>query len=463
MSPAAKPWVLLLAPGSAVTTSPPLGLLSLAASLERAGFDARVSEPAVDGSRVEELLASKPLLCGISARTSSFPELVDCVALLRRLVPEVPIVIGGVHVSALPEEALRESGADLAVRGEGEEALVEIAQRLAQGEPVPALADIPRILVRGGDEIRLGPEPVAPLDLNALPPPAWHHVDFDRYSARPWQLVRRGRRVAPIMTSRGCPFRCVFCATHIVCGRKLRVRDPEAVADEVELLVRTHGVDEIQIADDNFNASEDHAAAVCEALLRRGLRVPWKTPNGVRVDRLSDELLRLMVASGCYSLGFGIESGDPRILENARKKLDLGVASENIARAARLGISCFGYFVVGLPGDTLKSVRLSIRFAQHNALDHVHVAPMVPYPGSEIYDQLPADHALRSWSSYTHLTAFDTPTLSAAQIRRAVREFYLRFYAHPRRGVGLIWALRHAPWRTVAAVARGYLGPAGQR
>lgn len=456
-----KPWILLVSAGRALTTSPPLGLLCLAATLEPAGFRVVLAEPSVDGSDVEALLGSAltpPLLVGISARTSSFLDLVSIAEKVRRLAPEVPVVIGGVHVSALPEPSLLEAKADLAVRGEGDRTMVVIAEKLREGRPAETLLDVPGVFVRlNGSEVR-GSDTADPPDLAALPPPAWHLVDLDRYSRIPWQLVRRGSCIAPIMTSRGCPFGCVFCASSVVCGRRLRLRDPEAVADEVEWLVRHRGVDEIHIADDNFNADESHAFAVCGALLRRNLRLPWKTPNGVRVDRLNADLLDIMKASGCYQLGFGIESGVPAILANSNKSLDLDDALRNIELTSKKGISTFGYFVVGLPGDTLQTVRESIRWALDSSLDHVHVAPMVPYPGSDVFRRMPNHHPLRrDWKRYTHLVTFDTPTMTAGEIRQAIREFYLRFYSRPSRAAGLVRSLRHASLPTFYVLARAYL------
>ncbi len=450
-----------MSPGRALTTSPPLGLLSLAAALESAGFRVRLSEPSVDGSDVEEILehaSVRPLLVGVTARTSSFHDLLSVVRKVRNRARGTPIVIGGVHVSALPERSLVEAGADLAVRGEGDRVIVVISERLWKMQPLETLVDVPGVFVRTSEGTVVGGGTAEPPDLSLLPRPAWHLVDLDRYSEIPWQLVRRGTRVAPILTSRGCPYACVFCASPSVCGRRLRFRDPDAVADEVEWLVREKNVDEIHIADDNFNANRSHASAVCQALLRRGLRVPWKTPNGIRVDRLDEPLLELMVASGCYQLGFGIESGVPRILAKAKKELDLDNAFRNIELASRKGISTFGYFVVGLPGDTLSTVRQSIRWAVNSALDHVHVAPMVPYPGSEIFRKISDDHPLRhEWSRYTHLVTFDTPTMTASEIRVSVREFYLRFYARPSRAMGLWRSLRNTSLVAFLRLAKGYL------
>jgi anaerobic magnesium-protoporphyrin IX monomethyl ester cyclase len=440
-SPAQPTQILLLRPQSrALSRFPPLGLLSLAASLRRAGYAARVldlAEPEDREALARWSPAAAPSLIGITATTPELTAAAALVAALRQRLPDAPVVLGGVHVTALGADALTESGADFGALGEGEETLVELVTHLAEARPRAALAAIRGLAWRDGQHVTENPPRPVIQDIDALPPPAWDLIDADRYLSRPWGILQERARAGFIVTSRGCPHACRFCASPSVMGRRFRGHAPARVVDEIEALYRTLGVREILIADDAFTTDPARAAAICEEILRRGLDLSWRTPNGVHLDTLDEPLLRLMRRSGCYLLGFGVEAADPALLQRSGKPIDLDRVSDGIAMVRRQGILCFGTFILGMPGQTRGAILETTRFAVSSALDIAHFGLYAPYPGSPDFDTLassdPPPPGLRDWDRYLLSEAHPAASLPPAELKALLRRAYLSFYLRPAR------------------------------
>ncbi len=449
--------VLLTTTGDSLTCSPPMGLLQLAACIRTAGVKVQIFDlVARPDKKVQflEAIGSDTLWIGFSASTANYPS-------ARRLAHElvqqgtgVPLILGGAHATVLPNECLDDGPWDAVAIGEGEEISVEVSRRLLERE---TLSGVPGLRIRR-EEGQVEVEAQRAEKLDALPMPAWDLVDLADYQSKPWQLVRRGKRVAPLMTSRGCPFQCSFCAVPRIAGRRIRLRPVEQVLEEAEVLVRQYGVDEFHIVDDSFNANLDHAKTIMQGLLEQSIRVFWKTPNGIRVDRCDAEFIDLVGRSGGYQVGFGIESADPGVLKQCAKPLDLEDASRVIEAFSHAGISTFGFFILGLPGETRDTIDTTIDYSVHSVLDHIHATLAVPYPGSPLFDRLKEEGKLNtSWETFRHGRAFPTCDLSPGLLRAALRRFYLRFYASPRRALGLARECLRSGLGSFARVAWTYL------
>jgi len=210
----------------------------------------------------------------------------------------------------------------------------------------------------------------------------------DTYPRVPQGVFFREFPVAPVITSRGCPFECGFCSVAALKGKTVRFRSPELIADEIQLLKDQFGVREIQFIDDNFTISRKHVLSVCETMLARNLRIPWTCPNGVRVDTLEDDIIEAMKAAGCYSFSVGLETAAPEMLERMNKHLDLGRALDTINRVVRKGIEVNGFFVLGYPGDSRENIEETIRLARQLPLTRANFMLFTPFPGSREYDRL---------------------------------------------------------------------------
>ncbi|MFH1462838.1 MAG: radical SAM protein [Pseudomonadota bacterium] len=360
---------------------PPLGLLSMATVLARAGFPARVWDPLPRDERfLDEIAAFEPDLVGVSVLTAEFCRAGAILAALRARLPGAPQLIGGAHVSALPRESLEALGADLAVVGEGEETLLALVQGFATEGALPT--GLPGTVTREVEGPP--PEPIADLDTLPVPDRALLAGDYGWYLAPPGVLRGLWRRgTTTIMAGRGCPHRCVFCASHVVGGRVPRLHSVPLVLEELRRLRARHGLTGAWFLDDDLAARPAWLGELCQALGPLGLA--WSCQ--ARIDRLDPPLLREMAASGCVQVELGLESGSDRVLRSLRKGLDVGRVEERVAAIRRVGIRVMVNFMIGAPGEMVEDIQATFALARRLRPDFVEFNVCTPYPGSDLYAQ----------------------------------------------------------------------------
>jgi len=458
--------LLTLPPPGGHYRVPPLGLLYLAGALRRAGHDVFLHDPAVEpggltafADRVRRL---QPGMVGVSAHSADWGGALRMLEAVGAAAPGAVRVAGGAHVSADPAAVAGDLPAgrpdiealvQFAVAGEGEGPIVDLAAALASGgDP----SGIPGLVIPGGPipAVRFVPE-----DLDALAPPAWDLAPPDRYRGAPQGFAFRRLPIAPILTSRGCPYACTFCGGAAVTGRRFRARSPASVRAEVEGLVARFGVREVHIVDDAFATRRDRALAILAHL--GALKVTLSFPNGLRADAIDDEMADALRRAGTHTVNLGIESGSPAVLARVYKSLDLSAVRSAATRLRRAGIEVGGFFLLGLPGETVADVRQTLRLALDLPLDRAHFSAFLPLPGTEATRQamaeggpMPDASSLRYDAVPWAPAAIGRPRLKALQ-----REAFLRFHVRPRVLFGLARSVR-TPAHAVALLSRaaGYLG-----
>jgi anaerobic magnesium-protoporphyrin IX monomethyl ester cyclase len=439
---------------------PPIGLLSMATVLRDAGYRARVwdplpgSEPAPPG-----LVDWKPRIVGVSFLTAQFLRARAQLVALRRALPDALLVIGGPHVSALPESSLRALGADLAVVGEGELTLRALCEAVAAGRDPAGLPGT--VLVRDGTLLRGASGPHV-ADLDSLPTPDRGLLEgsFDWYLAPPGVLrglFREG--TTTLIASRGCPHHCAFCASHVVGGRRPRRRSVSLVLDELRWLQRRYGLRGAWFLDDDLAGDAAWMGELCEAIGPTGLE--WSCQ--ARLDRLEPTLLRAMRTAGCRQIEVGVESGSDRVLQRLSKRQSAAAVEARMVQVKAAGIRLMANFMIGCPGETEADRQATLALARRVRPHFVEFNVCMPYPGSELYEQAVAQGLLdrdaedfdQEWSEHfttrpVLATGIEPGALLAARATMQNR-FLLRNYAPIALGF-----LRAPRWQR--ALARALVG-----
>ncbi|MBT4522857.1 MAG: B12-binding domain-containing radical SAM protein [Halieaceae bacterium] len=421
--------VLLINPFYPLTEmpSPPLGLAYVAGAFAEAGAEVRVLDLVVEAYselKLEQLLGDfNPNIVGITSVTMTYNSACELLKIVKKLRPEITTLMGGPHVTFNARASLRDHPElDMAVLGEGEATIAELCKSFSSGSN---LASIAGLAYRDDQGIRITETRASSLNVNSAPMPARHLLPMGRYKAL--------GLAASMITSRGCPFKCVFCVGRKMSGAKVRYRDPISVVDEMEHLSR-EGFVQINIADDLFTAKKKHCYAICDEIVRRGLTIPWTVFS--RANTISAELLSRLKQAGCAHISFGFESGNEDILKTVQKR----ITTDQMLNAARLcaqaGIPSQASFISGLPGETEETLRQTAAFADR--INEIGTAVgfhiLAPFPGTPVRDDA-EELGLRilstDWSRYTANEAvIETDGASAAMLEKDANELQIKANKH---------------------------------
>jgi radical SAM superfamily enzyme YgiQ (UPF0313 family) len=357
---------------------------------------------------------------------------------VRAALPDAVIVAGGPHVSGLPDDSLLTNpGLDFVVKGEGEEALSQITQHCLAGTLESNLTTIPNLVYRSdGRCIR---NPTRWINVDDWGAPAWDLIRPDRYPPFQHGGSHKGKLVAPILTSRGCPYPCTYCAGHLLTGKKIRLRSIQNVVDEVEYLQKEFGVDEFLIEDENFSFYREHTLTFIDEIQRRGIRCHFSFPNGLHMDKLDEEIIVRLREIGTYRVNVGIESGSKKTLQRIKKNWDLDTCVKQIKCLKRYGIEVRGFFILGFPDETLEDMRQTVQFALRCGVDTAYFQNFLPLPGTEAFNVLLERGELSlkdfNWAIFSSNVGqypYSPRGISSAELGRVIRLAYLRFYLRPR-------------------------------
>ena len=384
---------------------PPMGLAYLGAVAEREGIEVKIVDSLLEGWENAEQVDDHTMRAGLY-----FPDIekiirefapdvvgISCLftkqrengyeigRITKQISNKIVTVMGGPHPTVCPDDALKEESIDYIVLGEGEVTFIDLIHHL---EGTKDIKEMDGIGYRENGEPVIVPRTNFIEDLDTLPLPARHLLKMDKYyGIKESHGMRKKTKYSPIITSRGCPFKCVFCTAHKVWGKKFRARSPENVVEEMRLLKRDYGIEELMFEDDNVTLDVKRAEKIFDLMIEEKLDFCWDTPNGVAAFTLNKPLIKKMVDSGCYKINLALESGSQEHLtKNIKKPLRLVKMPAIVDYIRELGCDVGMFIVIGVPGETEEMMWESFRLAAKLRVFSPHISIATPYPGSELYD-----------------------------------------------------------------------------
>lgn len=409
---------------------PSLGIGGMAAYLRANGFpDVTLidsASPRMSYRQFERRVAElRPSVCGFTATTIDWPEVVALARIVKRVLPDTLVVVGGFQLTCYPRECLSFPCIDMGVVGDGEETMLEIVQAVAADRSTWGIAGTWQRDPSTGEPVAAPPRP-ALRDLDSLPFAARDLFPNERYRA-----ITIARPFATMVTARGCPYSCRYCgqsASH----ERYRARSAESVFEEVRFLAG-QGFKEVIFFDETFTVDRERIALLCTRLVGAGVRIPWTCRT--RVDLVDRELLELMRSAGCRRLQMGIESGSPEILRKMGRRIDLAQVERGFALAEEVGFERRGYFMLGYLDETEEQAAQTVDLACRMRLDWASFSRVIGLPATPLYEEMMARGLLPAdfWREYTLLRFGDRVPYCKDEryLSRLQRHAYRRFYGRP--------------------------------
>lgn len=419
---------------------PTLGLSTIAGSAMQRGHDVRILDlsytPYSHQHVRNQLKHFQPDIVGITATTPLMNQLRDISVLVKDVLPNAKVVGGGPHVSALPKESMLESKLDAVFVGEADFSFADYCDGKSE-------QDIKGLYYRSGNGSIVSTGMAPPIaNLDDLPMPAWELYDkviYKKYSSR---LFARNPPIASVEFSRGCVYKCDYCASKMTMALGYRKKSPERCAAELKKLASI-GFREALIVDDIFTSDQEWASQVCDAIIAAGVSIPWACTNGIRVESADDTLFKKMRKAGCYRVSFGFESGNDDILKGFGKggkaSIEQGKKAAILARKAGLEVN--GFFMLGLTADTEKTMLDTINFARELPLDMMKFGRTVAFPGTEMFNHYHSQDIINSYNwddyfTYSNESLFTHEYLSKETIEQYTQLAYRRALLF---NLGFVW------------------------
>lgn len=416
---------------------PSLGLGYLATALRKISQDVHILDCIKDRITIDKFQSLirkyRPDVLGMQCYTFDLPYIGQALRIAKKINKDIVTVVGGPHPTALPEEMMRREGSnlDFLFAGEAEIGFPRLIEAIEKGNK--DLSAIPGLVYRDGDVIKMNPR-IAAEDIDSLGYPAWDLIHPQRYPEAQHGAFFKQFPIAPIMVTRGCPYPCTFCAGSLVSGKKIRRRSIDNVLAELSMLKENFGIREFHIIDDNFTMDAAYTKEFLRKLKALDLGMSWAVPNGVRMDSLDEEMLRLMKEAGLYLISLGIESGSDDVLRSMKKGITTAKMRDCIKMIDAAGIDMAGFFILGFPGETVWTMRKTIKFAARLPLKRANFFTYLPFPGTESYQKLSDSGELKDidWESFYFTNAAFTPRgITRKDLKAMHRLAFATFYLRP--------------------------------
>ncbi|MBI5145285.1 MAG: cobalamin B12-binding domain-containing protein [Candidatus Omnitrophica bacterium] len=403
---------------------PPLGIAYIASFLKEAGCSVKLVDLMFSTDSLNDvgriIRQESPRWIGLSATTVQIKEAFKVAEIAKKIDPDIKVIIGGIHASALPEETISNSNIDILVYGEGEFTMLE----LVRGESIDKIKGI--FYKRGGSIIK-NPARQLAQNIDIFPYPLYQDLPIEKYGNE------HVGTVVGLISTRGCPYQCTYCAAHTIHQRSYRKRSVGNIIGEIEKLKLDYKIKRFTFHDDTFTLDNQRTAEICEALIKRNLRLEWDCLT--RAGHLTKPLLKIMQDSGCRRIQLGIESGDNAVLRLAKRNETIEDITRAVKWAKEVRMEVIGLFIIGLPYDTKESIRKTIDISKRLKLDYAQFSVLVPLPGSEVWDMAKGKKLLEivagGWENFgryneANIKLRDVNSKELTQyFNQAYREFYL--------------------------------------
>jgi anaerobic magnesium-protoporphyrin IX monomethyl ester cyclase len=450
---------------SSLSITPPLGLAYVAGALDAAGHDVRVVDAVTEsprqhtryfrgylvGLRPDEIVERIPAdtrLVGITVVfTHEWPAIVRLIEAVKARHPDVPVVLGGEHVTSMPEFCLLTSRADYLVLGEGEETVVELADALERGTPPAELLGV-AYRDAGGGHVVVNARRARTLGVDDIARPAWHLFDLDTYHENRWMGgMYSSTKSVPILATRGCPYQCTYCSAPNMWTPRWIPRDPKLVVDEIEHYVETMGARNFPFQDLTAIIKREWIVEFCRELLARGLDITWQMPTGTRSEAIDAEVAGLLRETNMISMAYAPESGSEVTRQLIKKKMRTDRMLDSMRAAVAADLNVMVFLVIGFPHDTDDQLRENLAFLETIAeigINDAAVGFYMALPGTQLFESLYDSGQVRIDRAYfrhilSSTSLWATSTYSGlSRTRLTWWKFRLlrRFYGQQRKLVG---------------------------
>jgi anaerobic magnesium-protoporphyrin IX monomethyl ester cyclase len=439
----------------------PVGLALVASYLESRGITVRMLDLAVQSNWKDalrkEMEEHPPTVVGVSFQITQHEEASQVARFVKQNDASAKVLFGGSYASSAPGYCIRNPDVDVVCCAEGELTTFDLLRAFENGQPLDSVEGI--VFRReDGHVVQTPPRPLIE-DLDKMPMPAYHLLDLEPYicAEHTSDFTGKKRRCMELITSRGCPYHCIYC--HSFFGKKFRGRSPELVVNEISMLHEKYAVSEFVIWDDTFTMDIQRAKDICGLIIRSGMKITLQLRGGVRAEQMDEELMAKLKDAGAETMCVGIESAVWRIQKLIKKNLKIKKVEELLELARKYRITTIGLMMLGFPGESIAEIKESIRWAHSSQLDYTFFSIVTPFPSTELYDMAVREGYYSGSDDLKNMHVMiphmETQEVKASRLKWLQIQGYLKFYLKPRRLVRLFSSAYI--FKTFASSLRDYI------